>query len=497
MNPGRVRIECVHTGVVETEADLLLVPCHEGRKFGPEHSAIESALGWSPARLLEENGLSGRIGDFVAVPTGERARAGSIGLLGLGPRAAPTPASIRSAAMVAAKRIARFRSVATTVHRAALTPSDSAHALVEGLLLGMYAYSRHVTEPVPGETCLRLLCEPDNAAVVADAAATGLVYAGATNWARDLVDGPPGLVTPAALAAEATEIAGRYASMSARIWAPDDLARDGFGGITAVGAGSANTPRLIELAHMGRPGGPWHAPVGKGVTFDSGGLDIKAPERMLLMKTDMAGGAAALAAVQGAAELGLELNVVAVVPAVENALGPDAYRPGDVVRHRNGVTTEIVSTDAEGRLILADALAYAAERGPAAMIDLATLTSAILGEDCSPVFGTDPALVNALRAAGEEEGEPLWEMPLLQSCRGLIESRVADLKNMEFGIACGTVTGAIFLREFVGEVPWAHIDIVGTAYHPRPAGTWPAGATGAGTRTVLRYLQSVASGRPA
>jgi leucyl aminopeptidase len=232
--------------------------------------------------------------------------------------------------------------------------------------------------------------------------------------------------------------------------------------------------------------------VGKGVTFDSGGLDIKGFENMLTMKSDMAGGAAVLAAVHAAAELGLAVNVVAVVPVVENALGPGAYRPGDVIRHRGGKTSEIVSTDAEGRLILGDGVAYLTERRPAAIIDVATLTSGILGEETAPVFATDHRLAKDLIAAGEEVGEPLWEMPLLDSCHQYIESDVADLKNLAPAIRAGTVVGALYIREFAGDVPWAHVDIAGTAYRRTPGGPWPAGSTGAGTRLLIRYLEKVA-----
>jgi leucyl aminopeptidase len=464
----------------------------EGPDAPPQLAAVEASLGWSPLSVFAQNGCLGNAGDFLVVPTSGRLSARTLGILGVGPRATAGPASVRTAAMKAADRLRRFESVSTAIHLMPGSPATLAHALVEGLVLGRYGFAHHLTrqpdKPSGGTTVLNFHCSSEDLEAVRAACKAGHIYGEATNLARDLVNSPPNETTPAALAAVAAEIATWSQALSVRVWDPEQLAEDGFGAILAVGSGARNSPRLIELSYNGSGDAPWHAIVGKGVTFDSGGLDIKAFDNMIWMKADMAGGAAALAAIGAAARLGLPVNAIAIVPAAENEPGPDAYRPGDIIRHRGGKTCEVISTDAEGRLILADALAYACERRPAALIDLATLTSAILGDETSAVFSTDARLLADLQAAGEEAAEPLWELPLLASCHKYIESIVADLKNLEGGLSCGTVVGAMYLREFTGDIPWAHIDIVGTAFHQRPIGPWPIGATGAGTRTIIGYL---------
>jgi leucyl aminopeptidase len=483
----RLTFEVTPVAPADVVADLLLLPIFEDNDPSGTCAGVEAALGSSLAAISSAAGAGGKLGELAVVPTFGRLRAGAIGLLGLGPRSATSQLNrTRAAMMRAAERIGGFRIVATTVHQAGPDVAGAAAALVEGLELGLYSYRQKPAQPT-----LRMLVDAESAASVFAAAAGGRVYGTAANWVRRLVDGPPNEVTPAALAAAAERLAASP-GLSCRIWELLELEAAGFGAIIAVGGASRNPPRLIELEYRGAGEAPWHGLVGKGVTFDSGGLDIKGFENMLTMKSDMAGGAVVLASVHAAAELRLPLNIVAVVPAVENALGPEAYRPGDVIRHRGGKTSEIVSTDAEGRLILGDGVAYVTERRPAVIIDVATLTRSILGEEMAPIFATDGGLARDLIEAGAEAGEALWELPLADSCHRYIESEVADLKNTEPGINAGTVVGALFIREFAGDVPWAHIDIAGTAYHRKPRGPWPAGATGSGARLLIRYLENAA-----
>jgi leucyl aminopeptidase len=322
----------------------------------------------------------------------------------------------------------------------------------------------------------------------------GEIYAESANWARDLVNTPAIDATPAFLAKEAEAMATRE-GLTFRVWTKADLVKGGFGGILGVGSGSANEPRLIELEYARGGRAAPIALTGKGVTFDSGGLSIKPAEGMEWMKADMGGAAATLAAMQAIARLRPRINVIAAIPSAENMSGSAAIRPGDVLRHRGGRTSEVLNTDAEGRLILADSLAYLAERKPRVIIDSATLTGAAmiaLGDDLYAVMGSDRSLVADLLAAGEAEGEPGWELPLWTEYRRHIESSVADVKNV--GIRWGgAITAGLFLKEFVGDVPWAHLDVAGTAFAERPGDTWPRGATGSPARTIIRYLETVAA----
>jgi leucyl aminopeptidase len=281
-----------------------------------------------------------------------------------------------------------------------------------------------------------------------------------------------------------------------KVWSDAELKRGGFGGIIGVGQGSVNPPRLIELRYEA---GGKQAPIaltGKGIAFDSGGLSIKDASGMESMKSDMGGAASILGAMRAIALLKPRVNVIAAIPSSENMPSGSAIRPGDVLRHRNGKTSEVLNTDAEGRLVLADALAYLAEGKPKVIVDTATLTGACmvaLGEDLWGAMGNDRRLVRELLAAGEAAGEPGWELPLYEPYRRLIDSEVADVKNVgkRWG---GAITAGLFLREFVGDVPWVHIDIAGPAFAERAGDYWPKGATGVPVRTLVRYVLSQAAG---
>ncbi|HJP65159.1 MAG TPA: hypothetical protein VKA30_02515, partial [Actinomycetota bacterium] len=260
--------------------------------------------------------------------------------------------------------------------------------------------------------------------------------------------------------------------------------------------GSANEPRLIELTYKGAGSDRPVAVTGKGITFDSGGLSIKPADGMETMKDDMGGAAAALATMRAIGELKPKINVIAAIPSAENMPGGSAIRPGDVLRHYGGKTSEVLNTDAEGRLVLADALAYLSEQNPTAIIDTATLTGAAmiaLGSDLWAVMGSDDELIGDLLDAGRAEGEPGWQLPLWTEYRRKIESSVADVKNIgdRWG---GAITAALFLKEFVGDVPWAHLDVAATAFVSGRERDWPRGATGSPARTLIRYIERAADG---
>ncbi|TVP49495.1 MAG: leucyl aminopeptidase [Gemmatimonadales bacterium] len=321
---------------------------------------------------------------------------------------------------------------------------------------------------------------------------TGLAFAEGENFARTLQQRPGNVATPEHLAAAALQLAADH-GFASTILGPREMETEKMGALLSVAAGSEHEPRFIVLEHRGGKGGD--APlvlVGKGLTFDTGGVSIKPAAGMEDMKFDMSGGAAVLGAMKAIGILNLPLNVVGVVPSSENTINGRATKPGDVIHTRAGKTVEVINTDAEGRLILADALDYAVERfSPRAMVDCATLTGACviaLGHQASALFGTDEELVTALREAGDRSGERCWPLPLWDVYRKQLDSPVADLKNVG-GRPAGSITAAMFLKEFVGNTPWAHLDIAGTAYG-EPIAPWQRkGGFGVPTRLLLEWVQ--------
>jgi leucyl aminopeptidase len=310
--------------------------------------------------------------------------------------------------------------------------------------------------------------------------------------ARDLVSQPGNVVTPAFLADTAQELAVSN-NLKCRVYELEELKELGMNALVAVGKGSVETPRLIVLEYRGA--GEKDRPVvlvGKGITFDSGGISIKPGAGMEEMKTDMAGSAAVLGAMTAAAGLKLPLNLVGVIPTAENMPDGKAYKPGDVVTSLSGTTIEITNTDAEGRLILCDALHFAQKYRPTAMIDLATLTGACvvaLGHEASGLMGNDPRLVNALIKADERCGEQVWELPLWDGYGEAMKSDIADLKNAGSREG-GSITAGWFLKQFVGKTHWAHLDIAGTAWGDKSRPCAPKGATGVGVRLLIEYLRN-------
>ena len=318
--------------------------------------------------------------------------------------------------------------------------------------------------------------------------------AAAVDASRDLVNTAPSVATPRELAAEAEAVAASV-GLECKVLPVEELERGGFGGILAVGRGSVNPPTLVELAHHG--GGQHDAPIavtGKGVTFDSGGLNLKEREEMAWMRSDMAGAAAALAVMRAVAELQLPSNVVAAIPFAENVPGASSYRPGDVIRHRGGVTSEVLDTDAEGRVMMADALAYLCERKPAVLLDSATLTdSAGLGLDLFAIMGNDADSVARLIQAGIDAGERGWEIPLWSPYRHLIDSDVADVKNVGDHDIDSSMMAGLFLETFIDpEVPWVHVDSGSTAWAEYSTDLWPEGATGSPARALIRFIEGLA-----
>ncbi|MFB9907337.1 leucyl aminopeptidase [Allokutzneria oryzae] len=347
----------------------------------------------------------------------------------------------------------------------------------------------------PRAKTLELLAAPGDDLAALDAAVhRAVLLAEATAFARDMAGTPSNIKDPAWLAGTARKACSAVAGLDVVVRDEKWLAKNGFGGVLAVGGGSSRPPRLVELSWNppAAQGTPHLVLVGKGITFDTGGISVKPAEGMHLMRTDMSGGAAVIAALRGIAALQLPIRVTGLVPCAENHVSGSAYRPGDVVRHYGGKTTEVTNTDAEGRMVLADALAYAVrEHDPDVLVDVATLTGAMkvaLGLRTGGVFATDPELAKRVTTAGAEVGESWWEMPLLDAHADDVRSEIADLRQCPPGP--GGITAALFLREFSAGLPWAHLDIAGPARAEKPYDEVGAGGTGFAARTLVQLAAS-------
>ncbi|MEX2275859.1 MAG: leucyl aminopeptidase [Actinomycetota bacterium] len=475
----------------EAEADLLVLPVFQGPAPGPgvRQAGLQSAF--SSAKL------TGKRGETLFVPGSDDARfaAGAVLLVGVGERAKVTPDVIRRVAARAAPRAAAFGTVATTLPQASRKPEDAVQATVEGFVLGSYRFDRYRTAkrddaPAALEAVEVLGLPRWNARACRRAIQTAQIVADATCWARDLVNTPALDMPPDAIAREAQKMA-KAEGLKVKIWKEPELTKGNMGGILGVGQGSVNPPRMIELHYSGAAAS--QRPIalsGKGIAFDSGGLSLKDAKNMEWMKSDMGGAASILATMRAIARLEPKINVVAAIPSSENMPSGSAIRPGDVLHHRNGKTSEVLNTDAEGRLVLADALAWLAEQDPVCIIDTATLTGACmvaLGEEVIGAFGNDPSLTKEVIAAGDVTGEPMWELPLRAEYRPQIDSAIADVKNVgpRWG---GAITAALFLEEFVDDVPWVHLDIAGPAFAERAGDLSGFGGTGVPVRSLVRFV---------
>ncbi len=384
----------------------------------------------------------------------------------------------------------------------ALPVARMAEAVALGAAMAGYRYETYRTGERPARLGRLVVAteSPSEVIPAAEGVARGSRIADSVSLARDLVNQPPSSLTPWKFAELFVRRFRDVSQLTVEVWDAERIAAERLGGVLGVARGSSQPPRLVVVEY--RPDRPMEvrgrvphvALVGKGITFDSGGLSLKTASGMETMKTDMAGAAAVLCAVDALAALGAGLRVTAITPLTENMPGGEATKPGDVLTTRNGKTIEVLNTDAEGRLVLADALALAAEARPDAIVDLATLTGAAvvaLGGDIAGLFGNDERLVAEVRAAGERAGEPSWPLPLPDDYRSHIDSEVADMKNVGRAGKAGSIAAAMLLREFVGAVPWAHLDIAGPARSDEQVRYLAKGGTGFGVRTLVELLTSV------
>ena len=478
--------------------DVLVLPVFEGPEAGP---GVKDVKGVDLLEQYVASGATGKRGESLLVPnTGDQALAAkAVLLVGVGPKAAASPDACRRAIGRVARQLGRRKTVATTLPQivGAKDQLEAVQATVEGVLLGSYRFDRYKSKSDGAAQRLAKVSILGGGKIDAKAAKDsirrGEVIAESQMWARDLVNTPALDLPPAGLAKEAQAMA-KEVGLTCKVWTEAELKKGGFGGVLGVGQGSVRPPRLIELKYSGGGKGSPIALTGKGIAFDSGGLSIKDATGMEWMKSDMGGAASILATMRAIALLKPKVNVIAAIPSAENMPSGSAIRPGDVLKHRGGTTSEVLNTDAEGRLVLADSLAFLAEKKPRVIIDTATLTGACmiaLGTDLWGAMGNDRDLIRDVLAAGAAAGEPGWELPMHEPYRKLIDSDIADIKNIgkRYG---GAITAAMFLREFVGDVPWVHLDIAGPAFSERQGDYWPKGATGSPVRALVRYVLSKA-----
>ena len=448
----------------------------EGAELVIEGVAQGAAADGVDDGLLAASGFEGKRGQTLLLP-------GRL-LVGLGSKAVDE-AVLRGAAATAARAAGRCTSIATT-----LPPTQGT---AEGFVLGAYAFGDYKSGP-PANKLESVAVVGGGGARARAALAAGVRTAEAVLVARDLGNEPGGLLTAAEFADRAAKLAEPN-GFTMQVLDEKAARKRGFEGLLAVNRGSKQPPRFLELTY--EPPAKARATValvGKGVTFDSGGLSLKPAEGMIGMKDDMGGAAAVLAAISACRDLGVKVRVRGFIPLTDNMTGGDAQRVGDVIRYANGKTVEVLNTDAEGRLILADALIAASGEAPDAIVDLATLTGACvvaLGAKVAGLMGDHDGWVEQIATAADVAGEPVWRLPLVDAYRKDIDSKVADLKNIGAGRYGGAITAGLFLREFVGDgIPWAHLDIAGPAYNESSDdGTEPVGATGFGVRTLLQLLK--------
>ena len=461
--------------------------------------AVSAGIDGFDAAVLDAIGFEGKADQVHLQP----ADGGLVGLVGAGPAAEADAAVVRRAGATLARSCSRHKRVAVRL------PDDSAvdgaaarQALAEGVILGGYRYTAFKSSAGGSDRgdgapkLARVDVVGSTSAAAKEALARGEATARGVCRVRDLVNEPGGSLTPPAFADRAADIA-RDAGLACTVWNESDIERERFGGLLGVNRGSTQPPRFVQVAYEPEePASATLAFVGKGITFDAGGLSIKTAQGMMAMKMDMAGAAAVLGAVSVLPDVDAPVRVLAYLPMTDNMLGGDATRPGDVLTIRNGKTIEVANTDAEGRLVLADALSLASEAEPDAIVDLATLTGACmmaLGPRIAGLMGNDEALIDRVRAAADAAGERVWPLPLPADYEKHFESSVADIKNIGRREG-GALTAGLILQKFVPEgTAWAHLDIAGPAYSDSDDGEIVKGGTGFGVRTLVQLATDYAA----
>jgi leucyl aminopeptidase len=493
-----LEVKTITGDITTVHTDAIIVNLFEGVKSlrGAIYT-VDKALDKTITALVKQGEFKGKFNEINIVHSLGKIPARIVAIAGLGKESDLTLDRIRtlSAELCRELRKLNCRRIASIVHGAGIggiEPEAACQAITEGSLLGLYRFRKHMTRRDDDSEILEFLIVEQDVAKLSSlerGCKRGKVIAEATNMARDWINEPANYMTPADMAKVAGELARKH-GLKMTILDRDQMEKEGMGSLLGVARGSCQPPKLIVLSYRGdKKSSVVLGFVGKGITFDSGGISIKSSENMAEMKGDMAGAAATMAAICAVAQLKLKINITAVVPATENLPGGNALKPGDILKALNGKTIEVVNTDAEGRLILADALSYSVKQGFSPLVDVATLTGAChiaLGDVCSGILGTSQELVDRLIKAGTEAGERLWQLPMYEEYKEQIKSDIADVKNSG-GRYGGAITGAQFLAEFVGKASWAHIDIAGTFMSEKERGYTVKGATGVCVRTLVNF----------
>lgn len=478
--------------------DAVVLPILSERKLTQAGRELQAATGKNIAQYLRKFDHMGEFGDFGMLYEVEGTFSQRIVFLGAGDEKKLTLDALRRLAAKVSRQLEAGGSRDISMYLTELSVrgaslADKVQAVAEGVELGLYRFDKYQTKKKETSRSLRsvtIMIESRKELSAAEAAVNrAQAIASGTNFSRDLANEPGNVCTPEFLGEQAAALSHKHLKVT--VMDKKAIEKAGFTALLAVNQGSAKEPRFIVLEYAG--GNKSDKPValvGKGLTFDAGGISIKPAAQMDEMKFDMCGSAAVLGIFKAAIEMSLPVNLLGVIASTENLLGSAAYKPGDIVTSYKGITIEVQNTDAEGRIILSDALAYAAERKPAEIIDFATLTGACviaLGAQASGLMGTGNKVIKGLKKAGDHSHDRVWELPMYEEYQEQIKSEIADIRNIG-GREAGTITAACFLSRFVDDIPWAHLDIAGTAWNMKGTDISAKGATGAGVRLVLDYL---------
>ena len=496
---GCMKFSAKHGSLTDQPCDVLIVNLFEGvEQPAGGTGAVDAALGGAIIELIKDEEFKGSLGDTAVIRTCGRIPAKKVLLIGLGKRDEFSPLHIMRAAAIAGRKCQSLRAkkVASILHGAGIggiAAFECAKSTILGTSLGTYEYTRLKTENVKQNPIESFdIIEYDNSKIseIERGIERAELIGDAVAFARDLSNDPSNIVTPSYLASIAESIANDY-GMQCTIMERKTIEEAGMGLLAAVARGSFVEPRFIEMRYVSPQAKKTIAIVGKGITFDSGGYSLKTADNMYGMKDDMSGAGAVLAVMRALGKLKPNVNVTALIPATENMIGSNAIHPGDVFTSLDGKTVEVNNTDAEGRLVLSDAVAYANKFGVDEIVDLATLTGACvvaIGKGLSGIFGNNQKLVDNLMEAGKTCGEEMWQLPLYEDYKEELKSNVADLKNTGSRDG-GAIKGALFIESFVGDTPWAHIDL-SSATIDKDVPLARKGSTGAGTGTLIEYLAS-------
>jgi len=505
-----LKIDVQSADIIGIDTPALVVNLFRGvKKLGGATGAVDKALGGVITQLIEDGEIKGSTGETTLIHTLGKIKPSRVLVAGLGTQDKFDVQVVRrvSAEVVRFLRRKGISSAATIAHGAGiggLDPQLSGQAIAEGAHLGLYKFGTYLTKNSDSTNELEHLTvvelDKTRAKAIDAGVKLGSTVAKASITARNMVNEPANHMTPSRMAEAAQKVASDQ-GLKIEIMENAQMKKMGMGAFMGVAQGTDEPAKLIVLRYDGDPENPENnlGLIGKGITFDTGGISLKPPGGMEAMKGDMAGGASVIAAMEIIGQTKPKINVLAVIAATENMPGPSAQRPGDVVRAMNGKTIEVINTDAEGRLVLADALCYAREQGITRLVDVATLTGAMvttLGKACTGVMGNDGQLVQQTIDAGKKTGEKFWELPMFDEYKDLIKSDVADMKNSG-GRQAGSISAALLLAEFVDDAAWVHLDIAGTSTSDKTAGYLVKGATGVPVRTLAQLATDLAeSGAP-